>query len=87
MMLDYGRIKNDVEVSISSLQKEFDLISIENGILYNKLDSLKNKIPDNRRTLDKINREIKRLNETYIISNYRDSSDAALIRRLSGNIN
>ena len=25
-------------------------------------------------------------NETYIVNNYRDSSDAALIRRLSGNI-
>tara|TARA_R110002126_G_scaffold182691_2_gene331329 strand:- start:3713 stop:4060 length:348 start_codon:yes stop_codon:yes gene_type:complete len=84
MLFDYDRIKNDMEVSIATLQKEFDLISIENSILYEKLDSLKNQIPDNRRSLDKINREIKKLNETYIISNYRDSSDVALIRRLSG---
>ena len=60
MLFDYDRIKNDMEVSIATLQKEFDLISIENSILY------------------------KKLNETYIISNYRDSSDVALIRRLSG---
>lgn len=83
-IVDYNKIKAQIQESINTLKSEFDSLSEENTILYRKMDSLKYQIPNNKKSLDKINREIKRLNETYIISNYRDSSDAALIRRLSG---
>ena len=97
-VVDYNKIKSQIEEStkvrvsfperrkesINTLKSEFDSLSGENTLLYKKMDSLKYQMPDNKKSLDKINREIKRLNETYIISNYRDSSDAALIRRLSG---
>jgi len=83
-VVDYNKIKSQIEESINTLKSEFDSLSGENTLLYRKMDSLKYQMPDNKKSLDKINREIKRLNETYIISNYRDSSDAALIRRLSG---
>ena len=84
---DYDRIKEDMQKSIESLEKEFLLLSEENFILYNKIDSLKNKIPNTENSLRKINEEIKRLNEKYTVSDYRDSSDVALIRRLSRGIN
>jgi len=86
-VVDYNRIKSQIQESINTLKSEFDSLSIENNGLYKKIDSLKYQIPNNKKSLDKINREIKILNETYINNNYRDSSDAALIRRLSGNIN
>ncbi len=83
-IVDYERIKSQIQESINTLKLEFDSLSRDNTVLYKKIDSLKNKIPNNKKSLDNINQEIKRLNEKYSISNYRDSSDAALLRRLSG---
>ena len=84
---DYDRIKDDMQSSIETLEKEFLLLSEENFILYNKMDSLKSKIPNTENSLRRINEEIKKLNEKYTVSDYRDSSDVALIRRLSRGIN
>jgi len=86
VLFDYDRIKVDMERSIQSLEENFISLSNENAILYRMMDSLKLKIPNNKSSLKLISQQIKELNETYIVNNYRDSSDAALIRRLSGNI-
>jgi len=86
VLFDYGRIKVDMERSIQSLEENFISLSKENAVLYGMLDSLKMKIPNNKRSLRLISEQLKDLNEAYNFNNYRDSSDAALIRRLSGNI-
>jgi hypothetical protein len=86
ILFDYNRIKVDMEQSIKSLEENFISLSKENAVLYNMIDSFKMKIPNNKRSLRLISQQIKELNETYIINNYRDSSDAALLRRLSGDI-
>ncbi len=84
---DYNRIKQDMRKSIESLEKEFLLLSEENYILYNKIDSLKSKIPNTENSLRKINEEKKKLKDKYTFRYYRDSSDVVLIRRLSRGIN
>lgn len=86
VLFDYGRIKVDMERSIQSLEENFISLSNENVILYNMMDSLKMKIPNNKSSLRLISKQLKELNEAYVVNNYRDSSDAALIRRLSGYI-
>jgi hypothetical protein len=48
-----------------------------------KLEDLKNSIPDRKKELLQINNEIKKINELYKNTNYRDSTDVALIQRLS----
>lgn len=84
---DYNRVKGDIESSLRVLEDEFKALSEENIILYNKIDSLKEKIPNNKKSLERINKEIQRLNETYTNFNYRDSTDQAIIRRLSRGFN
>ena len=83
--INYNQIRTDMQETINILKYDFDQLSNENTVLFNKIDSLKFAIPDHKRKLDRISKEINRLNETYTTINYRDSSDAALIRRLSKN--
>ena len=74
----------NMQETINVLKYEFDQLSNENTVLYSKIDSLKFIIPDYKKNLDKISREINKLkNEFSITINYSDSSDVALIRRLS----
>jgi len=87
MDFEYDRIKNDIESSIENLSKEFKLLSKENIYLYKKIDSLKYLIPNNKKSLDRISKEIEKLNDTYTNFNYRDSTDEAIIRRLSRGFN
>lgn len=81
--INYNQIRKDMQETINVLKHDFDQLSNENTVLFNKIDSLKFAIPDHKRKLDRISKEINRLNETYTTINYRDSSDAALILRLS----
>jgi peptidoglycan hydrolase CwlO-like protein len=87
VIVDYTRIKNDITNSISILEAEFDQLTKENIVLYNKLDSLKTQIPNNRKSLNNILNKINELNEAYEYLNYRDSTDEAIIRRLSRGFN
>ena len=83
--INYNKIRLNMQETINVLKYEFDQLSNENTVLYSKIDSLKFIIPDNKKNLDKISREINKLkNEFSITINYSDSSDVALIRRLSG---
>ena len=82
--INYNKIRMNMQETINVLKYEFDQLSNENTVLYSKIDSLKFIIPDNKKKLDKISREINKLkNEFSITINYSDSSDVALIRRLS----
>ena len=81
--VDYTKIRMNMQETINVLKYEFDQLSNENTVLYSKIDSLKFIIPDNKKNLDKISREINKLKNAYTTTNYSDSSDVALIRRLS----
>jgi len=83
---DYDRVKEDIQRSILSLEENFISLSEENAILYRMLDSLSLKIPNNKKSLLRISEQIKKLNEANVVIDYRDSSDVALIRRLSRDI-
>ena len=72
-----------MQETINVLKYEFDQLQNENVVLYEKIDSIRDLIPDNRQDLEKISEEINRLKNTYTVTNYSDSSDIALIRRLS----
>ena len=72
-----------MQETINVLKYEFDQLQNENSILYEKIDSIRYLIPDNRKNLDKISKEISRLKNSYTITSYKDSSDIALIKRLS----
>jgi peptidoglycan hydrolase CwlO-like protein len=87
VIIDYDRIKSDITNSITILENEFNQLVKDNIILYNKLDSLKTQIPNNRKSLNNILNKINELNETYEYLNYRDSTDEAIIRRLSRSFN
>ena len=82
--INYAKIRMNMQETINVLKYEFDQLSNENTVLYGKIDSMKFLIPDNKRNLDKISQEINKLkNEFNTKVNYSDSSDVALIRRLS----
>ena len=81
--INYNKIRMNMQETINVLKYEFDQLSNENTVLYSKIDSMKFLIPNNKKNLDKISREINKLKDAYTTTNYRDSSDAALIRRLS----
>ena len=72
-----------MQETINILKYDFDQLSNENTVLYNKIDSLKFAIPDHKKNLEKISREINKLKNAYTTTNYSDSSDISLIRRLS----
>jgi len=72
-----------MQETINVLKYEFDQLRNENTVLYSKIDSMKFLIPNNKKNLDKISREINKLKNAYTTTNYSDSSDVALIRRLS----
>jgi len=81
--VNYNKIRVNMEETISVLKSEFDQLSNENNQLYKKIDSIRYLIPDNKRNLENISKEINKLKNSYTITNYSDSSDLALIRRLS----
>jgi len=81
--INYNKIRMNMQETINVLKYEFDQLSNENNVLYDKIDSIKFLIPDNKRNLEKISKEINRLKNAYTTTNYSDSSDVALIRRLS----
>ena len=72
-----------MQETINVLKYEFDQLQNENLVLYNKIDSIKFMIPDTRKNLDEISKEINKLQKAYTTTNYSDSSDISLIRRLS----
>ena len=72
-----------MQETINVLKYEFDQLQNENLVLYNKIDSIKFMIPDTRKNLDEISKEINKLQNAYTTTNYSDSSDISLIRRLS----
>ncbi len=81
--IDYNKIRMNMQETINVLKYEFDQLQNENLVLYEKIDSIRYLIPDNRQNLENISKEINKLKDAYTITNYSDSSDAALIRRLS----
>ena len=81
--IDYNKIRMNMQETINVLKYEFDQLQNENLVLYEKIDSIRYLIPDNRQNLDKISKEINKLKNAYTTTNYSDSSDIALIRRLS----
>ena len=81
--INYNKIRLNMQETINVLKYEFDKLSNENTVLYSKIDSMKFLIPNNKKNLDKLSEEINRLKNTYTVTNYSDSSDIALIRRLS----
>tara|TARA_Y100000590_G_scaffold465328_1_gene637318 strand:- start:641 stop:988 length:348 start_codon:yes stop_codon:yes gene_type:complete len=81
--INYNKIRMNMQETINVLKYEFDQLQNENIVLYEKIDSIRYLIPDNRQNLEKISQEINRLKNTYTVTNYSDSSDIALIRRLS----
>ena len=80
--INYNKIRMNMQETVNVLKYEFDQLQNENSVLYEKIDSIKFLIPDNKKNLENISKEINKLKNTYTITNYRDSSDAALIRRL-----
>ena len=73
----------NMQETINVLKYEFDQLQNENLVLYNKIDSIKFMIPDTRKNLDEISKEINKLQNAYTTTNYSDSSDISLIRTLS----
>jgi peptidoglycan hydrolase CwlO-like protein len=82
-IIDYDRIIKGHQVVIDSLRGSIINIQLQNKELFIKIETIKSSIPDRRKELLQINKEIQKINELYKNSNYRDSSDVALIRRLS----
>tara|TARA_R100000655_G_scaffold2992_6_gene11257 strand:- start:20461 stop:20808 length:348 start_codon:yes stop_codon:yes gene_type:complete len=81
--INYNKIRMNMQETINVLKYEFDQLQNENIVLYEKIDSIRYLIPDNRQNLENISKEITKLKKSYTITNYSDSSDIALIRRLS----
>ena len=81
--INYNKIRMNMQETINVLKYEFDQLQNENLVLYNKIDSIKFMIPDTRKNLDEISKEINKLQNAYTTTNYSDSSDISLIRRLS----
>ena len=81
--IDYNKIRMNMQETINVLKYEFDQLQNENLVLYEKIDSIRYLIPDNRQNLENISKEINKLKDAYTVTNYSDSSDIALIRRLS----
>jgi predicted RNase H-like nuclease (RuvC/YqgF family) len=80
---DYERIENNYLISIKQLKQQIDSVATLNKDLMLKLEDLKSSIPNRKKELLQINNEIKKINELYKNTNYRDSTDVALIQRLS----
>lgn len=82
-IIDYDRIQKQYKVSIADIKVKVDSISKQNKILFLKLEEVKSSIPNREKGLLEISKEIKKINELYKYTNYRDSSDITLIQRLS----
>lgn len=81
--IDYEKIQHDYRISIADVKVKIDSMAKQNEELFVKLQDLKSSIPDRKKELLQISKEIKKINELYKESNYRDSTDNALIQRLS----
>ena len=82
-VIDYDKIIKGHQIVIDSLRKSIRDIGVQNKQLFMKIESIKSSIPDRKKELLQIGKEIKKINELYKKSNYRNSSDSALISRLS----
>ena len=80
--INYNKIRMNMQETINVLKYEFDQLSNENTVLYKKIDSIVLSIPNQKENLDKISEQINQLKKTYNVTNYKDSSDIALIKRL-----
>lgn len=82
-LIDYDRIKKDYEEKIKMLDNKIDSIDNQSYLILYKIDSLKNIIPNHQNILNNISNQIDSLNENYKNIDYSNSSDSALISRLS----
>ena len=81
--IDYDRIKQSYINNINSINIKIDSIDKSNKVLIHKIDSLKQLIPNHKNILNNISSQIDSLNEKYKGIDYSNSSDSALISRLS----
>ena len=81
--IEYERITKDFERVIEDMKINISLIKAETKVVIHKIDSMKADLPKQRRYLNKIQKDIKNLNDAYIYRNYSDSAAAILIERLS----
>ena len=81
--IDYERIKASYIKNIEAINIKIDSIDKSNSVLMNKIDSLKLIIPNHKNILNNISTQIDSLNEKYKVIDYSNSSDSALISRLS----
>ncbi len=81
--IDYDRIKQSYINNINSINIKIDSIDKNNKVLIYKIDSLKQIIPNHKNILNNISSQIDSLNEKYKGIDYTNSSDSALISRLS----
>lgn len=80
--INYNRIMQDNEKVINSLKQDIDIIKDETQLVIHKVDSMKAILPKYEKNLVSIKTELKILNNAKI-SNYNDSTAAAILRRLS----
>lgn len=81
--IDYDRIKQSYIDNINAINIKIDSIDKSNRVLLAKIDSLKSTIPNHKTILNNISEQIDSLNEKYKGIDYSNSSDSALISRLS----
>jgi len=81
--IDYERIKSSYIENIKLINSKIDSIDKSNNYLLSKIDSLKEVIPNYRNTLKNISNQIDSLNENYKHFDYYNSSDSAILSRLS----
>jgi peptidoglycan hydrolase CwlO-like protein len=82
-IIDYERIKKGYEDNIKLISLKIDSIDKYNTTLIQKIDSIKQIIPNYKNTLINISKQIDSLNENYNNIDYYNSSDSAIISRLS----
>ena len=80
--INYNRIMQDNEKVIHSLKQDIIIVKAENQLVIHKVDSMKAILPRYEKNLVSIKTELKTLNNAKI-SNYTDSTTAAILRRLS----
>lgn len=80
--IDYNRIIEDNKKVIHDLKQDIIIVKAETQLVIHKVDSMKAILPKYENNLISIKTELKTLNDAKI-SNYTDSTAAAILRRLS----
>jgi hypothetical protein len=80
--IDYEIITLRVNSAVADLYSEIDILKARNMMLIGKVDSMRQQFPKHQEKLDRIKREIKKIN-AYPNHNYSDSSSTTLLNRLS----